>query len=76
MAANHITYFCVNPKANEALANDKVREAIFYAADKEAMNQSAFNGHAEVAYFLEHPEFNIDAPSDGLTFSHDPEKAK
>lgn len=76
MAANHITYFCVNPKANEALANDKVREAIFYAADKEAMNQSAFNGHAEVAYFLEHPDFNIDAPKDGLTFSHDPEKAK
>lgn len=75
MPANHITYFAINPKANEALANDLVRKAIAYAVDKEAMNLAAFNGLAAAADFLEHPTFNLGAPSEGLVYSYNPEKA-
>ncbi len=76
VAANHITYFVMNPESNEVLANDLVREAIAYATDKEAMNYAAFDGYAAIAYYMEYPNYNVGAPSGGVTVSYDPDHAR
>lgn len=76
VAANHISFIAINWEANEVLRNDKVRKAIAYAIDKDAMNLAAFNGYAFPADFLVSPDYNIGAPSTGITYNYDPEKAK
>lgn len=76
VAANHITLFAVNYAANDVLANDKVREAIAYALDKDAMNTAAFNGYAQVTDVMENPDYNIGAPEAGVSYNYNPEKAK
>ena len=76
MPANHITYMAVNPTANDALANEKVRQAIAYAIDKEELNDAAFDGLGEAADFFYNPKWNVGAPGDGFHYTYDPEKAK
>ncbi|MBR0441239.1 MAG: ABC transporter substrate-binding protein, partial [Firmicutes bacterium] len=76
VAANHITYACINYSANPVLENDKVREAIAYAIDKDAINVAAYGGYAKVADYMENPEYNVAAPKGDIVYNHDPEKAK
>lgn len=76
VVANHITYACINYAANEALANDKVREAIAYAIDKEAMSDATFDGHAQPADYMENPKYNVGAPQGEIVYNYDPERAK
>jgi ABC-type transport system substrate-binding protein len=76
MMANHCTWLAINPDANAALANPKVRQAIAYAIDKEANNIAAFDGLAGLADYLEHPDYNIGAPHAKVKYNYDPAKAK
>ena len=76
MAANHITFAFINYDANDVLRNDKVREAIAYALDKEAMNQAAFDGYAIEADYMENPAYNVGAPKGDIVYNYNPEKAK
>ncbi len=76
MPANHITYYSVNPQTkNKALQNEKVRQAMAYAVDKEEMNMAAFEGLATEAKYFYEPEWNVGAPA-GDYYDYDPEKAK
>jgi peptide/nickel transport system substrate-binding protein len=75
VVANHVSFVVINPQRGP-LENDKLREAIAYAIDKEAINIAAFDGKALVADFLEQAGTNVGAPSTGLTYSYDPEKAR
>ncbi len=74
--SNHITYVAINYQANDKLENDYVRKAIAYAIDKEAMNIAGFDGHAAIATHMEHPSYNTAAPSGGIVYNYDPDKAK
>ncbi|GHV46882.1 diguanylate phosphodiesterase [Synergistales bacterium] len=73
--ANHISYLAMN-WLHSPLENDKLREAIAYAVDKDAMNITVFDGHARIADFMERPGRNVGAPSEGVTYSYNPEKAR
>ena len=75
-AANHITYMAINPTANEALANEKVRQAIAYAINKEELNFAAFDGLGKAADFFYNPDWNVGAPGDGFHYEYNPDKAK
>lgn len=79
--ANDITFLGINYKSksnNSILANDKVREAIFYAINKENIVQSSTSGLGSVAYEYMVPEYVATSPkaSDGefATFDYDAEK--
>lgn len=81
MKANDITFFGINYKSesnNSILANEKVREAIFYAINKENIVQSSTNGLGAVAYEYMVPEYVATSPkaSDGgfKTFDYNAEK--
>ena len=68
--ANDITFLGINYKSksnNSILANDKVREAIFYAINKENIVQSSTSGLGTVAYEYMVPEYVATSPkaSDG-----------
>lgn len=76
VAANHITYLFLNYSANEVLMNDKVRQAIAYAIDKEAVNLGVFNGLGKVADYMENPDYNVAAPRADVVYDYNPEKAK
>ena len=75
VGANHISYAAIN-RMRGPLENDNLRKAIAYAIDKEAMNMVCFNGLATIADFQERPGVNNGAPSEGITYSYDPEKAR
>ena len=75
-AANHITYMAVNPTANDALKNEKVRQAIAYAINKDELNQAAFDGLGAAADFFYNPKWNVGAPGDGFHYEYNPEKAQ
>lgn len=79
--ANDITFMGINYKSesnNSILANEKVREAIFYAINKENIVQSSTNGLGSVAYEYMVPEYVATSPkaSDGgfKTFDYNAEK--
>lgn len=74
--ANHITFICIEANVGGPLSNKLVRQAIAYSIDKEAMNQAAFNGLGTVADFMENPKYNLSAPSKGIVYDYNPEKAK
>ena len=74
VVANNICYFVINP-LRAPLNNENLRKAIAYAIDKEAMNDVCFDGLAKVADFMIPPQ-NIGAPTEGITYNYDPEKAK
>jgi peptide/nickel transport system substrate-binding protein len=75
VSANHISYLAINWMKGP-LENDKLRKAIAYAIDKDAMNLVCFNGLAENADFMEKAGVFNGAPSEGVIYSYDLEKAR
>lgn len=77
MTANHITFLVMNPNSPvEALRNEKVRQAIAWAINKEEMNMAAFKGFGNVADYMNDPERNVAAPKGDVVYSYNVEKAK
>ncbi|MGI6782763.1 MAG: ABC transporter substrate-binding protein [Aminivibrio sp.] len=72
--ANHISFVAVN-YLNKPLDDDNIRKAIAYAIDKEAMNIACYDGHAVEADFMIQPQ-NTGAPTEGIVYNYDPEKAR
>jgi len=72
--ANHISFINVN-YLHPPLDDDNIRLAIAYAVDKEAMNIACFDGLAKIADFMVQPQ-NTGAPTEGVVYNYDPEKAK
>lgn len=80
--ANDIVFLCINYKSennNGILANPKVREAIFYAINKDSIVMASTNGYGSVADEYMPSEYVATAPvaAEGgfKTFSLDQEKA-
>ena len=75
---NNIMFMAVNPESpNTALADLKVRQAIFYAIDKEDINLAVSDGYGSEAIHYMPPEYVATSPEDGFeTYGYDPEKAK
>jgi len=80
---NNIRFMAINylsPTNNNILGNLKVREAIFYAINKENINAAAASGYGSPAYEYMPHEYVATSPSvdDGgfKKFDYDPEKAK
>ena len=73
----HISYLGLNVgKKDSPLYNEKVRQAIGYAMDKESMIAVAADGLADVADYMMRPELIAGSTEHGNTYSYDPEKAK
>jgi len=72
--ANHISFVAIN-YLRPPLDDDNIRLAIAYAIDKEAMNIACYDGHAVEADFMIQPQ-NTGAPTKGVVYNYDPEKAK
>ncbi len=77
---NDVLFLGVNylsPTNNNILANDKVRQAIFYAVNKKDMNSAACNGYGvETPYYMP-PEYVATSPKDGFeTYEYNKDKAK
>ena len=74
--ANDIQFLGINyqsPSNNGILANPKVREAIFYAINKESVVKAATSGYGTVAYEYMVPDYVATAPraSDGRFKTYD-----
>ena len=75
--SNEIFFLSINWEASDILANDKVREAIAYAMDREAMNQIVCEGLGTVTNLYINPNYAEAAPTEcDITYPHDVEKAK
>lgn len=80
LKGNDITWAGINylsPTANGALMNDKVRQAICYAIDKDAINKSVYDGlGTPTSEYMPH-DYVPTQPSTGFTtYEYNPEKAK
>ena len=77
---NDIMFMGVNylsPTNNNVLANDKVREAIFYAVNKKDVNLAVCDGYGIEAIHYMPPEYVATSPADGFkTYDYDVAKAK
>lgn len=74
---NNILWFGINYAANDVLANDKVREAIFYAINKEDINVAVCNGLGATTSQYMPSEYVETSPVDGFeTYDYNPDKAK
>lgn len=73
---SHISYMMINPQTDTVLKNQDVRYAVQYAIDREAINIIAYEGMAEEAYHMMHPEYIFGASDDTFKFEYSPEKAK
>lgn len=77
VVANHVTFVVVNPATgNEALKDERVRQAIAYALNKEDLNYAAFSGYAAEADFMDCPMYEVASPKGGDVFEYNPDKAK
>ena len=77
VVANHVTFMVVNPTTgNEALKDERVRQAIAYSLNKDELNYAAFSGYAGNADFMDHPSYEVGAPKGGDAYEYNPEKAK
>ena len=72
--ANHISFVAIN-YMHSPLDDDNIRLAIAYAVDKEAMNLACYDGYAVDADFMIQRQ-NTGAPTEGVVYNYDPEKAK
>ncbi len=73
----HISYMGINVgKADSPLQNEKVRQAIAYACDKESMIAIGADGLADPADHLMRVGFIDGAQETDFNYSYDPEKAK
>lgn len=74
---NNIIWMGINYAANDVLANDKVREAMFYAINKEDINIAVCDGLGSVTDQYMPSEYVPTSPKDGFkTYDYDPDKAK
>lgn len=74
---NNIMFMAINYLNSDVLANDKVREAIFYAVNKNDINLAVSNGFGVEAVHYMPPEYVATSPADGFeTYGYDVEKAK
>lgn len=77
---NNIMFMAINYLSqtnNGVLANDKVREAIFYAVNKNDINLAVSDGYGSEAIHYMPPEYVATSPADGFkTYEYDVEKAK
>ncbi len=77
---NNIMFMGVNYLSstnNNVLANDKVREAIFYAINKNDINLAVSDGYGAEAIHYMPPEYVATSPADGFkTYDYDVAKAK
>ena len=74
---NNIMFMAINYLSNEALANDKVRKAIFHAVNKTDINLAVSNGFGTEATQYMPSEYVATSPVDGFeTYGYDIEKAK
>lgn len=79
LGANHLTFLAVNGNSQNApaLADKKVRQAIFYAINLQELNYAAFDGTAAEALYMCDPNLNYGFPASGLnTYEYNLEKAK
>lgn len=77
LKGNNILWFGVNYLANDVLANEKVRQAMFYAINKEDINIAVCDGLGEEATQYMPSEYVATSPKDGFeTYPYNPEKAK
>lgn len=77
MNANHISFTLVNPNGKvEPLHDERVRQAIAYAINKDELNMAAFEGYAGVADYMIDPATNFCAPEGDVVFDYNPELAK
>jgi peptide/nickel transport system substrate-binding protein len=77
---NNIMFMAINYLSatnNKVLANDKVRQAIFYAVNKNDINLAVSNGYGTEAIHYMPPEYVATSPKDGFeTYDYNVEKAK
>lgn len=77
---NNIHFLAVNyqsPTQNGILANDKVRQAIFYAINKDDINKAMASGFGTPAVTYMPNEYVPTSPATGFeTYKFNPEKAK
>jgi len=72
--ANHISFLVINPAA-KPLDDENLRKAIAYCIDKDAMNMTCYDGLAVNADFMIQKQ-NVGAPTEGIVYNYDPDKAK
>lgn len=74
---NNIMFMAINNLASEALANDKVRKAIFHAVNKVDINLSVSDGLGNEATQYMPSEYVATSPVDGFeTYDYDLELSK
>ena len=74
---NNILWFGINYAASDVLANDKVREAMFYAINKDDINSAVCNNLGTTTSQYMPSEYVATSPTDGFeTYDYNPEKAK
>lgn len=77
MESNDIQFMCINYESSDVLNNDKVRQAIVHATNREAMNEVATDGLGMVTDFYINPNYAEAAPTEcDVDFSYDPDLAK
>jgi peptide/nickel transport system substrate-binding protein len=72
---NHISYLAFNI-SEKPFDNQKLRQAMACAVDKESIIIASYEGLAEPADFMLYPKYVADAPKDGVKYEYNPEKAK
>lgn len=74
---NNILWMGINYSRNEILDNDKVREAIFYAVNKDDVNLAVSDGLGTTATQYMPSEYVSTSPDSGFeTYEYNPEKSK
>lgn len=74
---NNIIWMGINYAANDVLANDKVRQAMFYAIDKDSVNLAVCDGYGTPTSQYMPSEYVATSPESGYeTYDYNPEKAK
>ncbi len=74
---NNIMWMGINYASNDVLANDLVREAMFYAINKEDVNMGVCDGRGTVTDQYMPSEYVATSPESGYeTYDYDPDKAR
>ena len=71
-----VIYFALNFYKGGVFENKKLRQAVHYALDRDAINVIAYDGIGEPAYFMCNPDYINCAPNDSFQYTYDVEKAK
>lgn len=67
---------CVNYERSEALGNQKVREAIAHAIDRDSVNIAVFEGYGTPTWSYMPVQYVTATPTEYTKFEYDPELAK